>query len=211
MGLFDIAEIIDLSLDINENTVVMPENPEFNKEELASIEDDGYELYRICMSNHIGTHIDAPAHFIQGGSLINQLSLNTLMGRALVIGIQDEHKVSVDELRKVDIKDNIRVLFKTRNSKLINENRLSKDFVYLDKEAARYLVEKGVRLIGLDYFSIDRIEDQDKPAHIELAGNDVIVIEGINLLNVEPGEYQLTALPIKINADGAPARVVLSR
>jgi arylformamidase len=205
------AEIIDVSLDINEDTVVMPENPEFNKEELASIEDEGYELYRVCMSNHIGTHIDAPAHFIQDGALINQLSLKTLIGRVLVIGIQDEHKISVDELRKVSLKDNIRVLFKTRNSRLINENRLSKDFVYLEKAAARYLVEKGVRLVGLDYFSIDRIEDQDKPAHIELAGNDVIVIEGIDLLNVEPGEYQLMALPIKINADGAPARVVLSR
>ncbi len=205
------TEIIDISLDISEDTVVMPDNPEFNKEELASIEDEGYELYRICMSNHIGTHIDAPAHFIQDGALINQLSLSTLIGRALVIGIRDEHKVSLDELKKVDLKDNIRVLFKTRNSKLLDENRLSKDFVYVDKEVARYLVEKGVRLIGLDYFSIDRIEDQDKPAHIELAGNDVIVIEGINLLNVEPGEYQLTALPIKINADGAPARVVLSR
>ena len=205
------AEIIDISLDINEDTVVMPENPGFNKEKLASIGKEGYGLYKICMSNHIGTHIDAPAHFIEDGRLINQLPLNDLIGRVLVIEIRDQEKVTVDEMKKTDIMDNIRVLFKTRNSRLLNENRLTEDFVYLDKEAARYLVEKGVRLIGLDYFSIDRIEDQEKPAHIELAGNDVIVIEGINLLNVEPGEYQLIALPVKINADGAPARVVLSR
>lgn len=205
------GEIIDISLNVNEDTVVMPKNPEFNKEKLASIRDEGYELYKICMSNHIGTHIDAPAHFIQDGALINQLSLNVLMGRALVIEILDENKISIDELKKVNLKDNIRVLFKTRNSKLINANKLTKDFVYVDKEAASYLVEKGIKLIGLDYFSIDRIEDEDKPAHIELAGNNVVVIEGINLLNVEPGEYDLTALPIKINADGAPARVVLRR
>ncbi|WP_410510210.1 cyclase family protein [Methanosarcina hadiensis] len=205
------GEIIDVSLNVNEDTVVMPRNPEFNKEKLASIRDEGYELYKICMSNHIGTHIDAPAHFIQDGNLISQLSLNVLIGKSLVVEIHDEHKISVDELKKVDLKDYIRVLFKTRNSKLIDENRLTKDFVYIGKEAASYLVEKGVKLIGLDYFSIDRIEDEDKPAHIELAGNNVVVVEGINLLNVEPGEYELTALPMKINADGAPARVVLRK
>jgi arylformamidase len=205
------GEIIDISLNINEDTVVMPKNPDFNKEKLTSISDEGYELYKICMSNHIGTHIDAPAHFIQDGALINQLPLNDLIGKTMVVEILDEHTISVDELKKMNLKGNIRVLFKTRNSKLIDENKLTKDFVYVDKEAASYLVERGIKLIGLDYFSIDRIEDQDKPAHIKLAENNVVVIEGINLLNVEPGEYELTALPMKINADGAPARVVLRR
>lgn len=211
MGVFGMAEIIDVSLNINEDTVVMPENPEFNKENLVSIEEEGYELYKICMSNHIGTHIDAPAHFISGGVLINQLPLNILIGKALVIGILDEHKISVNELKEVNLKDRLRVLFKTRNSKLLDNNKLTKDFVYIDKEAASYLIEKGVKLIGLDYFTVDRIEDEDKPAHKELLGNDVVVIEGINLLNVDPGEYELIALPIKINTDGAPARVVLRR
>lgn len=204
-------KIIDISLDINEDTVVMPENPEFNKEELASIGEEGYRLYKICMSNHTGTHIDAPAHFIKGGTLIDQLPLNDLIGKALVVEIRDQDKVSLDEIKESDISGHTRILLKTRNSELLNENKLSKDFVYLDKKAAGYLVEKGIRLVGLDYFSIDRIEDQEKPAHVELAGNDVIIIEGINLLHVEPGEYQLTALPIKINTDGAPARVILSR
>jgi len=204
-------KIIDISLDINEDTVVMPENPEFNKEELASIGEEGYRLYKICMSNHTGTHIDAPAHFIKGGALIDQLPLNDLIGKALVVEIRDQDKVSLDEIKESDISGHTRILLKTRNSELLNENKLSKDFVYLDKKAAGYLVEKGIRLVGLDYFSIDRIEDQEKPAHVELAGNDVIIIEGINLLHVEPGEYQLTALPIKINTDGAPARVILSR
>jgi arylformamidase len=76
------TEIIDISLDITEDTVVMPENPEFDKERLASIGKEGYELYKICMSNHIGTHIDAPAHFVSEGALINQLDLDTLMGKA---------------------------------------------------------------------------------------------------------------------------------
>lgn len=204
-------KIIDISLDINEDTVVIPENPEFNKEELASIGEEGYRLYKICMSNHTGTHIDAPAHFIKGGALIDQLPLNDLIGKALVVEIRDHDKVSLDEIKESDISGHTRILLKTRNSELLNENKLSKDFVYLDKKAAGYLVEKGIRLVGLDYFSIDRIEDQEKPAHVELAGNDVIIIEGINLLHVEPGEYQLTALPIKINTDGAPARVILSR
>lgn len=204
-------KIIDISLDINEDTVVMPENPEFNKEELASIGEEGYRLYKICMSNHTGTHIDAPAHFIKGGALIDQLPLNDLIGKVLVVEIRDQDKVSLDEIKESDISGHTRILLKTRNSELLNENKLSKDFVYLDKKAAGYLVEKGIRLVGLDYFSIDRIEDQEKPAHVELAGNDVIIIEGINLLHVEPGEYQLTALPIKINTDGAPARVILSR
>lgn len=204
-------KIIDISLDINGDTVVMPENPEFNKEELASIGEEGYRLYKICMSNHTGTHIDAPAHFIKGGALIDQLPLNDLIGKALVVEIRDQDKVSLDEIKESDISGHTRILLKTRNSELLNENKLSKDFVYLDKKAAGYLVEKGIRLVGLDYFSIDRIEDQEKPAHVELAGNDVIIIEGINLLHVEPGEYQLTALPIKINTDGAPARVILSR
>lgn len=205
------TEIIDISLDINEDTAVMPENPEFNKERLASIEEEGYELYKVCMSNHIGTHIDTPAHFVPERALINQLSLGILVGKALVVEILDEHKISVDELKKVNLKDNIRLLFKTRNSKLISGNKLTEDFVYINREAASYLVEIGIKLVGLDYFTIDRIEDRDKPAHKELAGNDIIVIEGINLLNVEPGEYELIALPIKINADGAPARVVLRR
>ncbi len=207
------TEIIDISLDITEDTVVMPENPEFDKERLASIGKEGYELYKICMSNHIGTHIDAPAHFVSEGALINQLDLDTLMGKALVVEIKDEHKISVDELKRVNLKDNIRLLFKTRNSELIAENKLTKDFVYIEEQAAGHLVKNGVKLIGLDYFTIDRIEDQDKPAHKEFAGNGVVVIEGgVNLLNVEPGEYELVALPIKINADGgAPARVILRR
>jgi arylformamidase len=163
------------------------------------------------MSNHIGTHIDAPAHFAPEGALINQLDLDTLMGRALVVEILDKHKIAVDELKRVNLNDNIRLLFKTRSSELIAENKLTGDFVYIERQATGYLVKKGTKLIGLDYFTIDRIEDQDKPAHKELAGNGVVVIEGVNLLNVEAGEYELAALLIKINADGAPARVILRR
>jgi arylformamidase len=165
------------------------------------------------MSAHTGTHIDAPCHFIDGGRTIDQLDLSLLVGDVEVIAIDKENNIiSKDTLSGLGIKQwPQRVIFKTNNSyrELMKNNEFYKDFVALSVDGSKYLIKQGVLLIGIDYLSIAPFENGDE-THIELLKHEVVVIEGLNLVNIKPGSYQLIALPINLKgADGAPARVLL--
>jgi arylformamidase len=161
---------------------------------------------------HTGTHVDAPAHFIEGARKIDALSLETLIGPARVIRVPDEfNEIDSNFLAGCDLKGVERVLFHTRNSRFWNEG-FRKDFTHLLPEAAEKLVELGVALVGTDYLSIEKFHSGHHRTHLTLLSQNVIIVEGLNLSEVPVGDYELICLPLRIAdgaGDGAPARVVL--
>ncbi|HEY5075793.1 MAG TPA: cyclase family protein [Pyrinomonadaceae bacterium] len=161
---------------------------------------------------HTGTHVDAPAHFIEGARKIDALSLDVLIGPARVIRVPDEvAEINPDFLAKCDLDQVERVLFHTRNSNFWNEG-FRKDFTHLSPEAADRLVGLGVKLVGTDYLSIEKFHSGHHRTHLALLSHNVVIVEGLNLSAVPAGDYELICLPLKIAegaGDGAPARAVL--
>jgi len=161
---------------------------------------------------HTGTHVDAPAHFIEGARRIDALSLETLIGPARVIRVPDEmNEIGPDFLAGCDLEHVERVLFHTRNSNFWSEG-FRKDFTHLAPEAAEKLVGLGVKLVGTDYLSIEKFHSGHHRTHLALLSKNVVIVEGLNLSNVEAGDYELICLPLRIaegSGDGSPARAVL--
>ena len=167
----------------------------------------------ISLGSHTGTHMDAPIHFVRGGEGIDRMPLDATMGLARVIEIQDPNSINPDELDARGIGRGERVLFKTRNSSLAWWTRdFIEDFVYVSREAARYLAERGVRTVGVDYLSVGGFYADGVETHQALLGAGIWVIEGLDLSGVEPGEHELICLPLKVEGgDGAPARALLRK
>jgi len=162
------------------------------------------------MGSHTGTHIDAPCHFVESGRTLHEIPLEWLVGDAVVVHIPEVGSIDRRHLESIDWSGVQRVLFKTDNSKRWGDNRFHEDFVYLEPAAAEFLVERGLRLVGIDYLSIDRFGSRDHPTHFVLLPRDVVVLEGLNLSRVAPGRYHMVALPLNLQrADGAPTRVIL--
>lgn len=207
-------KIIDISVPIKNNMVVWPGDPSVNNQKVNDIEaGDDANVTTICMSAHTGTHIDAPNHFVQGGQRIENLDLNVLIGEVEVIEIGPSIELINAKVLEDLIKEKwpIRVLFRTRNSErnLLGQDHFSEDFVAVSKDAANYLVKRGVKLVGIDYLSIAPFEDSVNP-HVSLLKNEIVILEGLDLSHVKAGVYHLIALPLKLEgSDGAPARVIL--
>lgn len=208
-NLFEGKKVIDISLSIDQDTPVYPGDYGVKVNQLKSIKNgDGYNLSSIAMGVHTGTHLDAPTHFIEGAKRVDQIPPDQFMGTAQVVEILDKKKITRQELEKKDITENI-ILFKTGNS-MRYSGEFIKDYVYLTEEAGRYLVEKGIKLIGIDYLSIEKYPAEEAPVHKFLLGKGLVILEGLNLSNVEEGIYTLIALPLKIKgAEGSPTRAVL--
>ena len=173
---------------------------------------DSANVSLLQLGAHTGTHVDAPAHFIEGERKVDALSMETLLGPARVVRVPDEiTQIDSDFIAHAHLEQTERVLFHTRNSTFWNEG-FRKDFTHLLPDAAEKLIEMGVKLVGTDYLSIEKFHSGDHRTHLTLLSNNVIIIEGLNLSEVPAGEYELICLPLKIAAgagDGAPARVVL--
>jgi arylformamidase len=197
-------EIIDISVPIRTGMVTYPGDPEVRLERAISIADGApANLSRLDFGVHSGTHVDAPVHFIEGAAGAEQLPLEVLNGPCEVVAVDrlDESAVtSVPERAE-------RVLFKTSNSELWASDTFPDEFERLNGAAAKALVDRGVRLVGVDYLSVG-----DEEAHHALLGAGVVPIEGLDLRGVEPGSYELHCLPLRlVGSDGAPARAVLFR
>jgi arylformamidase len=193
---------------------VWPGDPQVENRLVSSIEKgEEANVTNIQMSAHTGTHIDAPKHYIKSGTAIEGLSLTTLLGEVEVVEI-DFRNSQIDALTLIKVNRNEwsqRVLFKTNNSnlRLLEKDYFNQNFTALLPDAAEYLVQKGVKLVGIDYLSIAPFEN-GSDTHIILLENDVVVLEGLNLADISPGIYELIALPILLEgADGSPARVLL--
>jgi arylformamidase len=174
---------------------------------------DNANVTRLSMGVHTGTHIDAPFHFEPNKATIDQLSLDVLIGPCRVFEIPEISKaIGPSDLEKLDFDNHIRVLFKTRNSKLWKngERVFKKDFVHMQLEGAKFLIDQSIKLVGIDYLSIENYGSLDHATHHLLLRNNVVILEGLDLSRVSPGDYELIALPLKLKgADGSPARVVL--
>ncbi|HUS07061.1 MAG TPA: cyclase family protein [Bryobacteraceae bacterium] len=165
----------------------------------------------VSMSAHTGTHMDAPLHFIDGGSSIDSMPLEATVGTARIIEIRDESAVTASELEAHDLQAGERVLFKTVNSsRCWKDSSFHERFVHISAPAARYLAEKKVRTVGIDYLSVGAYEGDGIESHQALLAAGIWLIEGLNLSAVTAGLYDLVCLPLKIvGADGAPARAIL--
>jgi len=164
------------------------------------------------MSAHTGTHVDAPRHFIDDGAGIEALPLELLIGRARVIAIDSRTGVAAEDLESLDLSDDIRVLIKTHNSSLWGSPEFHTDYVGVTESGATYLVAHGIKVVGVDYLSVEQFKNPGAPAHHVLLGAGTIVIEGLDLRDVDPGHYDMFCLPLRVvGSDGAPARVVLRR
>jgi arylformamidase len=205
--------LYDISLTLSPSLVVWPGDPPVTITQPASMDrGDGFSITRLDIGAHVGTHVDAPAHFVRGGAGVDQLDLDVLIGPAIVVDGRGVEALTADVLESLAIPaGSQRVLFRTRNSELWRKGQhdFDEDFVAVAADGASWLVEHGVRLVGIDYLSVAPFADS-APTHQILLAAGVIAVENLNLSEVEPGEYQLVCLPLKIaGADGAPARAVL--
>ncbi|NTU75849.1 MAG: cyclase family protein, partial [Anaerolineaceae bacterium] len=189
-------------------------DPSIKLERVNKIEDGANaNVSRLEMSVHSSTHVDAPLHFIPGAPSVDMLPLNVLIGPAQVVEIAPNVDVLTEAvLRQAGIAPAMdRVLFKTRNSEYWRSisNVFQTDFVGIDEGGSKYLAERGIRLVGIDYLSVAPYK-MSRPTHLVMLGAGMVVIEGLNLLDVPAGYYRLVCLPAKLKgSDGAPARVVL--
>ncbi len=205
--------IYDVSVPIHNGMPVWPSDPPVNLTPSAVPSKDGSHTVRLTsieMGSHTGTHLDAPHHFVDGGRTLHEIPLEWLVGEATVFHIPAVASIRRDHLETLDWSGVERVLFKTDNSARWAEGGFHRDFVYLEPEAGVFLVERGVRLVGIDYLSIDRFGSGSHPTHLVLLPRNVVILEGLNLSRVAPGRYHMVALPQNLqHADGAPTRVIL--
>lgn len=207
--------LIDVSMDIEEGMIHWPTDPGVAVKHFSSIKNgDSANNSEICCGTHTGTHIDAPRHFIENGIGIDGINPDLLIGPCRVVEVNSGIKtISKDFLEPLNITKGERLLFKTKNSLWINDKdrNFHEDYVYVAAAGAKYLVEKGVILVGVDYLSVEGYHI-GHDTHMALLGAGIVVIESLNLFNAQPGKYRLIALPIKIkNSDGAPCRVLLEK
>lgn len=164
------------------------------------------------MGSHTGTHLDAPRHFIRGGKGLDDMPLEATVGPARVIAIRNSKVINSEELCSHQIRRGERILFRTRNSTHCwKAARFVKDFVSLLPEAARFLAQRRVRMVGIDYLSVGSYRERNGvEVHRTLLGAGIWILEGLNLSHVRPGAYELLCLPLRIfQSDGAPARAIV--
>ncbi len=201
--------IHDITVPIRADMPIYAGDPDVELERASSIADGGHaNVSKLSMGVHTGTHVDAPVHFIEGAPGMESVSLDALCGPAVVVDATSISGGSIgqSDLEAIDITPGAeRVLLKTRNSELWNRKEFTRDFLRLDGSGARFVVARGIRTIGIDYLSVG-----DREAHRELLGAGVVPIEGLDLRQIEPGEYTLVCLPLDlVGSDGAPARAIL--
>jgi arylformamidase len=202
--------VYDVTVPLTSGLPVYPGDPPFELESLQRAGVDAFSLSRISLATHTGTHVDAPAHFVPEGATVDALPPEILIGKARVVEILARERIDRADLEAQDLRDDLRVLLKTRMSGQMQKPEFQEDHLYLTGAAAAYLAQAGLKLVGFDYLSIDRYGASEFPAHHALLGADVVIVEGLDLSEVEPGEYDMICLPLRVaGGDGAPARVIL--
>lgn len=201
-----------MSVPVRTGMIVYHGDPEVRIERVTDISrGDLANVSRMELGTHTGTHVDAPLHFIDGGPGAEQLPLDALIGPAVVADARGAAgDVDAAALAALDVPAGTeRLLLRTRNEALWERDRFARDYVGVAEDAARALVEMGVRLVGIDYLSIAPASDP-APTHATLLEAGVVVVEGLDLREAPSGHYDLVILPLRIEGgDGAPARALL--
>jgi arylformamidase len=206
-------KLIDVTVPLDASLPCYPNNVAFSLEAIKRLaRGDSSNVSALHMSAHSGTHVDAPRHFYDEGTGTEALPLEMLVGRARVIELRTRAGITADDLSAVDLSEEVRLLIKTQNSRLWGDPEFHKDYIGVAESGAKYLVDHGIKVVGVDYLSVEVFRTPGAPAHHLLLGAGTIVIEGLNLRDVDPGVYEMLCLPLKVvGSDGAPARVVLRR
>lgn len=202
-------KLYDISLTITPDTPRYPGKEVPRRDILAQIEDGSIaNCSAIYLDCHVGTHVDAPRHFVRDGITIEQVPLDRLCGPCRVVEVAGRRDIRPDDLSSVRFR--MRVLFKTCGSQQLHSGLGDPNaFAYLTPEAARRLVELDAQLVGIDGFSIDQYGSTE-PSHLIILPAGIPILECIDLTDVPPGDYELTVLPLKIQgSEAAPARAIL--
>ena len=209
-------QIYDVSVPLSAATPTYPGDPGIEITDWLTLANgDAANVSLLHFGVHSGTHVDAPAHFIEGGAKVESLQLESLIGAAEVVEVPDDVKIISKSFVAANCGQNCqRILFKTRNSNFWNnpEQGFRADYTYIDAGAARLLVESGINLVGIDYLSVEQFQSDKFETHRILLSNRIVILEGLDLREVAAGSYELICLPLKIaggNGDGAPARTIL--
>jgi len=191
--------------------VVFPGDPPFISEPFLVKDDDNlFNVTQVHMGTHAGTHVDAPSHRLDSAPTVDTIAPDLMVGPGLIVDMRGRHVIDQAALAALDLSGHTRFLFKTDNGPLLLESEFIEDYVHITENAAAYLVRIGARLVGIDYFSVERTGDPNAPVHLTLLEAGVLVVEGVDLLEVPAGPCEIFCLPLKIyGADGAPARVLI--
>lgn len=202
-------KFIDISMKVEEGMIYYPGNPEPEIEKYREIPEDSTTESKICIGSHTGSHVDAPAHVFQDGEKVSELELENFYGNCQVLDLSDHgKKIDRATLEEKEITEDI-VLLKTENSENGYEE-FREDFAYLSVSGVEYLVEQGVKTVGIDYLSLVEFDggEEAEKAH-QKANKEMTVVEGLNLSAAEEKSYMFSGFPLNIDADGAPLRPVL--
>jgi len=208
------VRIYDVTVPISAEVPIYKGDPGVSVSAFKSIAGgDTANVSEITFGVHTGTHVDAPNHFIDGAKRVHELDPQKLIGPCRVVEIYDEI-VAIEPEHIGDITGVERILFKTRNSQFWSESEkgFRTDFTYITPETAIRLVENDVKLVGIDYLSIEKSGGKTKPVHTTLLAKEIVILEGLDLREVPPGDYELICMPLKYigaGGDGAPARTML--
>lgn len=206
------ATIYDVSLPIVSGGLVYPGNPEITiSPQQAIAQGAGANVSSLSFGSHTGTHVDAPKHFFDDAIGVDALALDVLMGPAVVVSVPDTcMAVGEKELRMHELESHTRVLIKTRNSSFIRQREFHRDYTYLAPDGAEYLASLGMKLVGIDYLSIEQFHSGHHKTHRTLLERGIVIVEGLDLSAPPMGPYELRCLPLRlVDLDGAPARAVL--
>jgi arylformamidase len=205
--------ILDISVPIRDGMVVWPGQDRFESHRTSQIaRGEVCNLRQMSIGTHVGTHVDAPNHFLDDGATIDQIDLEAFVGPCRVVAIENPSAIERADLEPHALDGVERLLLKTANSALHASPTFFEDFIALSPEAARYLAGiESLRLVGLDYHSIAPFDTHESvQVHHAILGRSIVALEGLNLSGVEPGEYELIALPLRLEGcDGSPVRAVL--
>jgi arylformamidase len=206
--------IYDISVPISEDTPVFEGDPKIRIDVcLEIVKGDPANLTAISMCAHTGTHVDAPNHFIDGAGTVEDMDLEKLIGDCRVVEVPLD-ALSISPKHLAGHLDCERILFKTRNSSFWADSGqgFRRDFTYIEPEAARMMAEIGMKLVGIDYLSVEEFGSEGFPTHLALLEKEIVIVEGLNLSGVPAGDYELFCLPLRLRGgkgDGAPARALL--
>lgn len=206
--------VFDISVPLGRDLPAWPGSMGMRLERVCRMENgDKANISKLTCDVHTGTHIDAPAHFITGGNTVTQIPLDVLIGEAIVADLTTVSIITPSDLSGLELPPGTkRLLLHTRNSKLWKDygNKFCPHFVALTPEAAQWIVDWGIKLLGIDYLSIQPFMDSTQQTHFTLLSAGVVILEGLNLSQIVPDTYELICLPLKlVEAEGAPARAIL--
>lgn len=204
----------DATASLGGNTIVYPGDPVFNSKTIFEVGNNSeFGLSKIEFSNHAGTHIDFPSHVIRNGKSSSDYDISHLIGPGVIIKVPNNaNSIGIKHVNNIDIPKDSIVFFKTRNSELLKNGPTKNDYVYIEDDLAQLLIDKEVRIVGIDYLSVDNPKNESLSVHKKLLSNDILIVENLSLSKIEEGNCVIYISPLKVeNMDGLPSRVLIEK